>query len=1203
MLITSERLAQREMATVCHRKRLPAVLFLLLFFSGVARAQTEVQRVQDEGEGRQQARESERRAQQAADELVSLSAKSIQQILLREPGLLLAVKKALVRKAYEQGRLLDPADLTDEALFELLREDNNVRVLATREIESRMYVRAKPNPEELSQAPERRIVGTRELPQGTSEGQQSPPQSQEAQYWSTHETVPQRTPVPGGFPPSATQQTMPGPGEPSSSEPGFTQPWPSEPWTMEPWPVPAGPDNGAPEAAPDNRPPQNFAQAPEPELYSPDVLPSDAETLPRVSPSGLPGLLSASMAEPAGTNSNRNRGYANSGASIYGSVPSPDADASPWASSGWGRQSFGAMETEPRFRWPSSAAWSRARQPDYAEPTIRHQPNPYADVPSLYDLYQQVSQRPPVLERFGIDVFRNGTGNFNQLPMDTPAGPDYVVGPGDGLNIEIWGSVSGHLQRVVDRQGMVSLPETGGVEVAGKTLAEVQQLVENALRSQYRQAEADVSLGRLRTVRVYVVGDVVRPGAYEVSALSTPLNALYLAGGPTARGSLRVLRHLRGNQLLETIDVYDLLLHGVREDGLRLQAGDTIQVPPLGPEVTVEGMVRRPAIYELNGETGMAQVLEIAGGVLTSGTLRHIEIERVVAHENRTMLQVDLPEGNDQQAANRTLADFSVEDGDTIRISPILPFSEKTVYLEGHVFHPGKYAYREGMRFTDLVHSYQEVLPEPALGHAEIIRLNPPDFAPSVLAFNLADAMAGRTEVTLKPFDTVRIFGRFDFEPPPLVTVSGEVLHPGDHLTNGQTTLRDAIYLAGGPTPDALLSDAQLFHRTPDGRLHVISVNLRQALAGNPADNILLRPMDRVFIHRNLGKADPPTVKIEGEVAQPGKYPLGENMTAADLVRLAGGLKRGAYTESADLTRYEVEQGSNLVGEHTTVPLARALAGEPDSDARLRDGDVLTIRQLAGWRDMGATIAVGGEVVHPGTYGIQEGERLSSILQRAGGFRADAYPYGVILERVQVRELEQANRDLLLKQVQMDGSNLSLIPASDDTEKTAKEAAVDQWHATLEKLQSSPPSGRLAIRIGKDIRRWQNTPADIEVRAGDTLYVPKKPNFVMVEGAVYNPTAVAYKPGKSAGWYLAQAGGPTNMANRKAVFVIRADGFVAGGSGGLLSGGVLHDALQPGDLVMVPERAFSGTTKWKTTLESAQMVYAVGVAIQVARSF
>ena len=508
------------------------------------------------------------------------------------------------------------------------------------------------------------------------------------------------------------------------------------------------------------------------------------------------------------------------------------------------------------------------------------------------------------------------------------------------------------------------------------------------------------------------------------------------------------------------------------------------------------------------------------------------------------------------------------------------------------------------MRLTDLIHSYNDLLPEPAREHAEIIRLNPPDYTPVVLAFNLSSAMAGQdANLALKPFDTVRIFGRFDFEGPPLVTVSGEVRHPGDHITNGKTSLRDAVFLAGGPTPEAALSDAQLIRKMSDGKLHVISVDLEKALNGDAKDNLPLEPMDRIFIHKNSSLTDPASVTIEGQVVQPGKYPLGENMTASNLVRLAGGLTRGAYLETADLTRYDIHQGSTVVGEHSTFALAQAMAGEPDTDVRLHDGDVLTVREIAGWDDVGATIAVKGEVVHPGTYGIQEGEHLSSILNRAGGFRQDAYPYGAILERVQVRNLEQANRDELVRQVQLDGNNLSLIPETGPDDKVAKEAALNQWHAALEKLQSVPPSGRLAIRIGSNIKRWANTSADVPVRAGDVIYIPKKPNFVMVDGSVYNPTAVAYRPGKSAGWYLQQAGGPTNMANKKAIFVIRADGFVAGGSGGVLSGGVLHTAHEPGDLVMVPEKAYSGTTKWKTTLESAQLAYAVGIAIQVGRSF
>src|SRR5207302_2015078 len=254
--------------------------------------------------------------------------------------------------------------------------------------------------------------------------------------------------------------------------------------------------------------------------------------------------------------------------------------------------------------------------------------------------------------------------------------------------------------------------------------------------------------------------------------------------------------------------------------------------------------------------------------------------------------------------------------------------------------------------------------------------LKAPDNAPEVMAFNLEDALAGKEQdLVLQPFDTVRVFGRFDFEEPPLITVTGEVRDPGDHVTNGATYLRDAVYLAGNTTADAQLDDVQVFRKAEDGKLQVLSVNLSKALQGDPNSNILLLPKDRVFIHKDL---------------------------------------------------------------------AKALAGEPDSDVRLHDGDVLTIRQLAGWSDMGATITVKGEVLHPGTYGIQEGERLSSIIQRAGGFRANAYPYGAVFERTQVRELEEKNRSDLIQRVQSEAAQVRIIPGMDVEHQMTAQAAVLQ---------------------------------------------------------------------------------------------------------------------------------------------------------------
>jgi protein involved in polysaccharide export with SLBB domain len=1135
--------------------------------------------------------ESRSQAEQQAEQTVSLSAEKLIGILQKETGLLLEVKKLLVRKAFEQGRILEPKELTDEALFRLLREDENIRVLATQEVSKRLYIRALPTREERQ-----RDLATRGRSITTKEEESAAPTnpdktrntSQEDRYWSNQDRL---TPV----------------------NPQLTQPPYNPQYSPQP---PAGPPGTQQQPEFDSRRAVEQAQMQDSDEF--DSMPTalgSIGSMERISPEDLPGLIRARSEQQTAPDAGGSFGGSMGG--LMGGLTNQPTIPDSGRLSGYpsltqpGTESVGRMAGAQDQNSLSQRASLDTRRDRISLPPprddhapLRHRVNPYEDIPSLYDLYSQYGRRSPQLVRFGDDVFRNGTGNFDQLPMDLPAGPDYVLGPGDGVNINLWGGVSQRLRRVVDREGKISLPEAGSVQVSGRSLGDVQQMVQTSLRSQFRDVQADVSLARLRTIRIYVVGDVERAGAYDISSLSTPLNAVFMAGGPTSRGSLRTLRHYRGNTLVQEVDVYDLLLHGIRNGVERLQSGDTVLVPPLGPEITVEGMVRRPAIYETHGEKNLAAVLELAGGVLTSGTLRHVDVERVQAHESRTMLRLDIPESNNQESVTKALEDFAVQDGDKIKISPILPYADKTVYLEGHVFRPGKYAFRDGMLITDLIKSYNDLLPEPSQLHAEIVRLNPPDYTPQVIAFNLDEALNAKEQpVALKAFDTVRIFSRFDFEDPPVITVAGEVRDPGDHLTNGATRVRDAVYLAGGLTPNASTDSVQIFRRTGDNKLVVLSVNLALALAGDDKDNLPLEPKDRLIIHRNLAKVDPPTVTIEGEVGRPGKYPLGQDMTAAQLVRTAGGFKRGAFTETADLTRYTVEGGKSVVGEHETVQIARALAGEPDTDMRLHDGDVLTIRQLAGWRDVGASITVTGEVMHPGTYGIEEGERLSSILERAGGLRGDAYPYGVVFERVQVREIEERSRAELVNKVENEGTVLKAQPDSDPDQKAAKDAALMQWQSTIERLQNTPPAGRMVIHISKDPKRWRNTSADIPVRAGDTIYVPKVPTSVMVDGAVYNPTAVAYKPGKSAGWYLGQAGGPNNTAYKKGIFVIRADGSVAGGGKGLFGGGAEAAELRPGDMVVVPEKAFSANTRWKDIVQGSQIAYAIGIAIEVARTF
>jgi protein involved in polysaccharide export with SLBB domain len=747
-------------------------------------------------------------------------------------------------------------------------------------------------------------------------------------------------------------------------------------------------------------------------------------------------------------------------------------------------------------------------------PDVLREPTPY-NLQSLRDLYTQVPDSSQRLRRFGSDVFVRRTagtptrlGGSTSVPsLDVPIGPDYVLGPGDSLRIDLWGGLSQNFTRAVDRDGRLTLPEAGDVQVAGLTLERAQITIAHALAQQYRNAQVAVTVAALRSVRVYVVGDVESPGAYDVSSLATPLSALYASGGPTAAGSLRVLDHYRGKQRVGEVDLYDFFLHGVRVEDDRLEAGDTLLVPPAGPQVAVSGAVRRPAIYELKDEKTLDAVLADAGGATVAAALGHITVERIDAHQQRVTLTVAA--GDDAQADEAKPGAFAVKDGDRVRVAPIVPWSEKVIYLDGHVVRPGREAYREGMRLTDVLHSYRDLLPEPA-DRGEIVRLTPPDLHAETIEFSVADALIGNDNLALQPFDTIRIFSRYESDAP-RVTVSGQVLRPGD-------------------------------------------------------------------------------------------YPLSQGMTAAQLVRMAGGFRRDALLDGADLMSYRVENGTRAVGERRDVRIGDAVKGDAGADVALKAGDVLTIHQITGWNDIGESVTIEGEVAHPGNYGFKEGERLSDVLRRAGGFRETAYAEGAVLTRPEVRDLEEKSRSELIRQIESSSAAARLAPNIENGSQGATLQLIQtQEEQMLARLKSEPASGRLVIHIGADIESWAGTPADIEVRKGDALRIPKRPGFVLVSGQVYNATAITFAPDRTAGWYLGRAGGATRAADRKEIFIIRANGSVVGhASGGWFGGGVLETKLEPGDVVVVPQKIIGASLFWHNLLTGAQVASQIAIAAAVA---
>jgi protein involved in polysaccharide export with SLBB domain len=806
----------------------PTLIFLsaaLLVIHGEARAQQQgaerrgtKESSQSGAPGQRTTARSERGGGDlAADNLerVAAAAGQILEILNRDAGLMVEFKRMIAQDASANGQLLEESDVTDSALAQRLEEDLRTRVLATRLLQRYGYLLPKVNPESM--------LG-QEQKLALQERAQQLARASERSYEGRERQAPEWN--------SACEPAQEGGCEFQERSPQRTR-------TVS---DPRG-GNGAP-----------GEQIPERENYAPQPARPDAVNSPQIlrTDAGEQGWSEYQLASAPGMNfggSLAAGGRSNAGSTAGGAYPPVMSgnETPPGGNAAGERATDGGARRSNAGEFERRNAVRAASDKQAAElETVRmvHRPSPYADAPSLYDLYVQASW--PVqgaAVRFGADVFRRGGGNGDTLPMDLPVGPDYVLGPGDSLSIDLWGGVSQRLFRVVDREGRLLLPEAGPLLVSGKSLGEVQEAVQRVLRTQFRDVSVDVSLLKLRTIRIYVVGEVASPGAYDISSLSTPLNALFAAGGVTARGSLRRLEHYRGKQLVEEVDAYDLLLHGIRGDARRLENGDSLRIPPLGTTVTVEGMVRRPGQYELRAEKNLNEVLDLAGGILPAAAVRHIEVQRLEAHEKRTMLSLEMGEETDKAGLRLEFEKFKIQDGDEIHIFPIAPYNTGAVYLEGHVLRPGRYSYREGMKLTDLIPSYTELLPEPAEHYAEIIRIVAPDNRPVVESFSLAVVIAHPENAPqLQPLDTVRIFSRYDFEASPEFTVLGEVRNPGRYRSSGEAHLRDAIYQAGGVTSEAWEETAQLFRAMPGGGTRVFSISLREALSGEPSSNIRIEP-------------------------------------------------------------------------------------------------------------------------------------------------------------------------------------------------------------------------------------------------------------------------------------------------------------------------------------------------------------------------
>ena len=515
---------------------------------------------------------------------VAASTDVLKKILQTDAGLMVELKHWVAKDASDHGQILNDSDLTDDAIFTRLDDDIQFRSIATALVQRYGYLLPKLNPDSdlakqnelliqertrwLAQDQEEQLVEARQR------GRQSPQSNancdpQTDKDCSVSKT---RTSAPGTLGPAPQPETLPlGNVPPSQNSP--TQPgWDANSLLRARLTQP-GEDAGS--------------------LSSSLALPvtydsASSFSAQNVSSMESSGSQSARLDGAGGTslsggNSNAGQGGGDGLLSGYGlgANAANEPMNGPGDTAGLGSSSS-PFAQGPSTYSPMNPDVRRSSHPSPLQlPEMMRTRSPYENIPSLYDMYVQAVPRPAAPSRFGAEVFANGTHDPQLIPIDFPASPDYVVGPGDGLTIDLWGGVSQRLFRTVDHEGRIALPEIGPMLVNGQTLGDVQQSVQRLLRTQFRDVSADVSLSRLRTVRVYVVGDVNHPGPYDVSSLSTPLNALLAAGGPTADGSMRIVKHYRGDTLVQQVDLYDLLLRGVRTDLKRLEPGDTLLVPPV----------------------------------------------------------------------------------------------------------------------------------------------------------------------------------------------------------------------------------------------------------------------------------------------------------------------------------------------------------------------------------------------------------------------------------------------------------------------------------------------------------------------------------------------------------------------------------------------------------------------------------------------
>lgn len=592
---------------------------------------------------------------------------------------------------------------------------------------------------------------------------------------------------------------------------------------------------------------------------------------------------------------------------------------------------------------------------------------------------------------FGSAFFSRG-GQLGQ-PDFGPAPAGYRLGAGDEVNVILTGAVQDVYPLRVSREGLLVVPDIGEVVVNGLTVGAVEDL----LRARFAEVHASnltrvsVSLGRVRSLQVYVIGDVNRPGPHQVSGVGTVVSALYGAGGPSRTGSYREIEVRRGADVVRRVDLYDYLLNGDSRADIRLQHGDVLFVPPVGRQVTLEGAVRRPGIYEMVDGNGLRDLIRFAGGPVAEAALRRVQVDRVLPAAQRTsdvarvMVDVDVA---------RLLApgepDFPLQDGDRVRVFTVGDERRNVVALVGEVRRPGAYGWTPGTTLGDVIDRASGLTDAAYTGRAHVFRL---DEATGLRALVSAPAdMAQARSIVLQDRDSVVVYRRTDLRPAEYVTVGGLVRSPGRYTLNAGASVNDIILKAGGFTEGAQHLEAYVARPNPlNGEAGAGATTYRIRLAADDGGAVLqplewssgndefrLQHGDIVEIRRVPGYEPPRTVVVLGEVALPGTYMLETREDrVSGLLRAAGGL-----TSEANATGLHVLRRGQVLASDIARGATRAGS---EADLVLQHGDTVVVPRFD------PTVLVTGAVVHDSTRVLlRPGMSVADAVREAGGFTRDA---------------------------------------------------------------------------------------------------------------------------------------------------------------------------------------------------------------------